>query len=241
MRDDDTQIPGQAPRLTEADRTSETRFGPRPVPEGHRTASPYPHRPMRSSRIIPSAPMSPDGRRGYPAPSLSARIILWGGVALGVAGVTAGAVLATRKLAGAIADAPARPAPAARAGMAAANPQTPPVARQPVAGTSPRAPRGNVARELTATANDLSTSLDGVARSLVGAFMGFRQVASHANHILREFSDTADQVRSFLKPAPATHRVADPVADPATDPGVDPGTDAASTPRDDEARTYHRL
>lgn len=90
--------------LTEADRDSETRFGPRKVPEGHRTASPYPHRPMRSSRVIPSGRVSPDGREPWPMPSTTAKVVVWGGIALGVAGLTAGAIMATRKIAGMIAD-----------------------------------------------------------------------------------------------------------------------------------------
>lgn len=89
--------------LTEADRQSETRFGPRPVPEGHKTASPYPHRPMRSSKVIPSGRLGPDGKP-WPEPSLTAKLLVWGGVAVGVAGATAAAVIATRKIADMISD-----------------------------------------------------------------------------------------------------------------------------------------
>ncbi len=72
--------------LTEADRTSETRFGPRPVPEGHRPPGSHPLRALKASR-----------RAAARGPSLSAKIIVWGGVGLGVAvgvavGGTVGAV-----------------------------------------------------------------------------------------------------------------------------------------------------
>lgn len=203
--DDDT------PHMTEADRVSQTRFGPRPVPKGHTAAGSSPHRPMRSSRVIPSAPLSPDGRRPYPTPALLSKVIVWGGVALGVAGVTAGTLLATRKLAGAIADdRPDRPVPPTLA--------VKPAATQPrdmsTAGLHPKAtssarravPQRNIARDLTDTANDLSASLNGVAQSLIGAFDGFQRVATQARGIMAEFSLAADQVRSVMGSSPAHPR-----------------------------------
>lgn len=194
-RDDDPH------RLTEADRESETRFGPRPVPKGHRTASPYPHRHIPSSRVIPSAPMSPDGKRPYPAPALSSKVMVWGGVALGVAGITAGALLAARRLAGAIADDPAPRGPVAPL-TAHARPQPPRQTAAEVGGPRPAAaPRTNMARDLTRTANDLSNSLNGVAQALVEAFDGFRRVASQANDTISEFSRTADQLRGLMRGA----------------------------------------
>ena len=46
---------------TDADITSETRFGPRPVPKGHRR----PAGPQDYRRIPPSGDVSPDGKRAY--------------------------------------------------------------------------------------------------------------------------------------------------------------------------------
>ncbi|WCR12225.1 hypothetical protein JHW45_07855 [Paracoccus stylophorae] len=232
--------------LTEADRTSHTRFGPRPVPKGHKTASPYPHRPMRSSRIIPSAPMSPDGREAYPAPGLSAKIIVWGGVALGVAGLTAGGLMAARKLAGSDDEDRTRRHDYRRRDTALA-PQFAELdeddqerlrrrvrarardedrrAAKMRAGAAGRrsASQGNIARELTDTANDLSGSLNNVAQSLVAAFHGFRSVAAQANGIVSEFVATADQLRNLM------------------DRGRPSEPDAASPPRDGREHRTHRL
>ncbi|MCF3973897.1 hypothetical protein [Paracoccus salsus] len=208
--------------LTEADRTSQTRFGPRPVPKGHKTASPYPHKPMRASRVIPSAPMSPDGRHAYPAPSLSSKIIVWGGVALGVAGLTAGALMAARKLSDSGSE--DRPRPHRRAtkqrthapAFAGMTPDEQEAVRRRVRDQARRdsresaqarataaerraPPRGNLAHELTDTANDLSRSLNGVAQSLVAAFQGFRSVAAQAKAIVSEFAEAAESVRSALR------------------------------------------
>lgn len=211
-RDDDVH------GLTEADRTSRTRFGPRPVPKGHKTASPYPHRPMRSSRVIPSAPMSLDGRAAYPAPSLASRMIVWGGVAVGVAGLTAGAVLAARRIAGT--DKPSKaelmrqqrmqPAVAPRFAemdeveqermrqrvRARARDDQKIAARQRAKAAQSR---GNIAQDLTDTADNLSDSLDGVVSSLIGAFHGFRSVAGQASGIVGDFAAAADQISGLLR------------------------------------------
>lgn len=186
-RDDDMQ------QRTGAGEAAQASFGSRPAPKGHQTAGPYPHRPMRSSRIIPSTPPSSVGRRADADPSLSARLIVWGGVALGMAGLTAATLLATRKLAGTIADDPAPVSRPARPGFVAE-----PVAKQVTRQDARVAPRRKVARDLTRTANDLSASIDGVAKSVLGAFQGFRQVSSQANGLVREFAETADQVRTVL-------------------------------------------
>lgn len=207
--------------LTEADRDSETRFGTRRVPDGHRTGSPYPHRHIKSSRIIPSAPVSPDGRSAYPRPALSSKIIVWGGVALGVAGLTTATLLAARKISDVISDDPQPMPRAARQPPAEAA-----VAPPPKSPKSLQAPRGNIAQDMTRTANDLSSSLNGVAQTLLGAFSGFQRVASQANEIMSEFSHAADQLRAM------TGRAAEPSASP-------PG-DAPAPQRPDDARR-HRL
>lgn len=213
---------------SEIERNSETRFGPRPAPKGHRPAGMSPHRSQTISRIIPSAPMSPDGRHAYPAPGLASKVIVWGGVALGVAGLTVGAILATRKVAEMIAD--DRPRPARQQGRryegpndralaprfvdldadeqeamrsrvrAQARADDREAARQRAEAASLRnPPRGNFAKDLTQTANDLSAGLDGVARSVVTTFESFRDVASQASGIVGEFSSAAEQMRSLLR------------------------------------------
>lgn len=210
QRDDDIH------HLTEADRTSETRFGPRRVPEGHKTASPYPHRPMRSSRIPPSGPVSPDGKTIWPRPSLTAKVIVWGGVAAATVAATAGAVIATRKLADLIhgdghgrggknraahlaprfadMNEDGREAIRARVRMQARKDQ-----RRAASLRAEASRRRNVADDLTRTATGLSSGLNGVTNSLVQAFNGFRSVAGQASGIIAEFAIAADQLRAILR------------------------------------------
>lgn len=205
-------------QLTEADRTSETRFGPRPVPEGHKRTADYPYQDRVSSRVIPSGRVSPDGRSAYPTPSLTSKIVVFGGIALGVAGATAGAVLAARKLAGLIGGddrdhAGRRPAMAPRfaeldederdAIRSRVRAQSRQDSRETArlraeASRKRQKPRRNVAHELTDTANNLSSGLDGVARALSSAFNGFRSVAGQATGIVSEFAAAADQLRGIL-------------------------------------------
>ncbi|MFN3524567.1 MAG: hypothetical protein ACK4YU_00645 [Paracoccus sp. (in: a-proteobacteria)] len=203
------------PDLTEADRDSETRFGIRPVPEAHRTASPYPHRKMPSSRIVPSGKVSPDGRRIWPEPSLAAKVIVWGGIAAGVAGVTAAAAIAARKLAGHDRPVPevivARPVAAPRFAAideeereeirrrvrAQARDDSRAAAKVRAEASRKRSSRGNAARNLTATATDLSTGLNGVVQSVLGAFDAFQRVAGQTRGILGEFTAAADQIRAM--------------------------------------------
>ena len=235
--------------LTEADVTSHTRFGPRPVPKGHRTSSRFPRPATKSSRIIPTAPMSPDGRSAYPTPSLSTKIVVWGGVALGVAGATAGAITAARKIAGMIESDPPKSRPRSirnetalaprftdrdeeereairRRARQQAREDSEEVARLRAEAARRRNPpkRGNVAKDLTRTATDLSSGLEGVARSLSSAFDAFRGVASQASGIVAEFALAADAVRNALHGDGKT----------ATKPD-------ASVPRGDDASRPHRL
>lgn len=105
-RDDDAQ-------LTDADLRSQTRFGPRPTAKGHRVHSSR----LDSRRIPPHGDVSPDGKRIWPRPSLTARLVVWGGTAAAVAGATAGAVILGRQIAGLLSarDDPAGHAPPRRA------------------------------------------------------------------------------------------------------------------------------
>lgn len=85
----------------EAHETSRTRFGPRPVPQGQRQVGPDLSLPRRV-------------RPGRPGVNLTS-VVVWGGVGIMAAAATAGAVMATRKVAEAIAggdeDHVARPGP----------------------------------------------------------------------------------------------------------------------------------
>ena len=216
---DDTNRDDNSP-LTEADRTSETRFGPRPVPPGHH----MPH----SRRVIPSGRVSPDGRSSYPTPATGTKIAVWGGVALGVAGGTAAAVLAIRKLAEAMSD---DSHPGSHSGRHKVRHPVPQFAkldddereamrsrvrhqehedRQHIARLRDEASRrrspagrkskkGNFAEGLIDTATRLSESLEGVAKSMAMAVESFRGVAGQATGIVQEFAGAADQLRSALR------------------------------------------
>lgn len=209
--------------LTEADRTSETRFGPRPVPPGHQ----MPH----SRRMIPSGRVSPDGRSSYPHPSTGAKIAVWGGIALGVAGGTAAAVLAVRKIAEAISDdshhshqsdhtdqnrhhsAPrfARMDEDEREAMRHRVRAQDREDRQEVArlraeasrrrssSAGPKTRKANFAESLIETSTKLSESLESVAKSMALAVESFRSVAGQATGIVQEFAGAADQLRSALR------------------------------------------
>lgn len=205
---------------SEADRTSQTRFGPRPVPTGHH--GPKPSQPSR--RIIASGRLSPDGKSAYPSPSTGAKIAVWGGIALGVAGGTAAAIFAVRKIAEAISDDPrssyrTRPAAAYRpaklhhddassrhtagyrdhdnrqnfasAAGTAAQHRTPAKSR--------KHSTGNFVEDVIQTSNRLSKSLEDVASSFATALTAFRGVSQQATGIVSEFAATADQLRAALK------------------------------------------
>ncbi|TGN59395.1 hypothetical protein E4L95_11585 [Paracoccus liaowanqingii] len=203
------------PEMTEADRTSQTRFGPRPVPKGHKTASPYAHRKMVSSRIPPSGKVSPDGTRSWPKPSTTAKVVVWGGVALGMAGIAAAISLAVQSLSG------DDDAPAPRRRIDGPRPAAPRFAeldeddreavrrrvraqaledKRRTAQVRAKAGRGraNIAKDLTQTATDLSQGLNGVAQSLLAAFQSFRGVSHQATGIVGEFVTAADQLRAIL-------------------------------------------
>lgn len=85
---------------TEADQLSHTRFGPRPVPEGHRPS----YGPRGARRIPPSGPVSPDGQRAYPMPSRFAKWVVWGGTGIAAAALTAGTVYVARHVSDLLSD-----------------------------------------------------------------------------------------------------------------------------------------
>lgn len=208
-------------RQTEADRTSETRFGPRPVPGGHH----IPKATQQSRRVIASGRVSPDGRASYPTPALGTKITVWGGIALGVAGGTTAAVFAIRKIAKAISDDPQpkhryRPSSAPRFGQmddddreamrrrvrAQDREDRQEYARlradasQHRSGSkASKAAKGNFVDDVIHTSTKLSESLEGVSKSLMTAIESFRGVARQATEIVSEFAATADQLRAALK------------------------------------------
>lgn len=165
-------------------------------------------------RIPPHGDVSPDGSRIWPRPANSSRLIVWGGTAVATAAATAGAVMLMRHLADSItsskqpasriysgdddsalgprSSAPAKPART----WTEANPAKPSVQKTKL---KPRKSRPLI-KEIEETSQRLTGSLDGVIASLGGALTGFCKVASQAGNIMRDFSDTADMVRTVLTP-----------------------------------------
>lgn len=193
------------PPLSEADVTSQTRFGPRPVPEGHRRL----HETPQMRRIPPHGDVSPDGRKVWPRPSKSAKWLVWGGTALTAAALTAGAVIAGRQVAQMLSDdkprpslPPARPQSAMQPAMPQRRPMAPPSTHWDRPGDQPprrrKKPRPRLIDDIQDNSATLNRSVDGVMRSLGSAISGFRTVAAQAGSIMREFSDAADLVRGVM-------------------------------------------
>ncbi len=66
-----------------------------PVDRRQETYRPSPY---ASQVTPPHGRVTPDGKRAYPHPSLTARVLVWGGMAVAAAAVTAGSVLAVNKV-----------------------------------------------------------------------------------------------------------------------------------------------
>ncbi len=202
---------------TDADTASDTRFGPRPVPEGHRR----PAGPTESRRIPPHGDVSPDGRHVWPRPSATAKWLVWGGTALGVAALTAGTVIAARHVLGLSSGDENRPR--ARGSVAPRFADLSPEEREAMrqrararesldarrgahlraeamrnAPPQARAPRPGLLQEVEANTASMSNGVDNLMRSLGAAMTGFRTVAGQAGAIMREFGDAADLVRGLL-------------------------------------------
>lgn len=216
-----SRIHDDDPHRNDAARDSNTRFGPRKVPADQRLDGPYQGRPQHSSRIIPSGDVSPDGRSAWPQPSLTAKIIVWGGVAAAAAAVTAGGVIALRRISGMDRDAASQVITGQRSAhdLAPRFSDLDEDAREAVRGRvrararddSRRAaavranaaklrspPRRNAAVELTDTATGLASGLNGLMVSLQSAFDGFRSVAAQASGIVTEFTAAAEQLRNLM-------------------------------------------
>ncbi|WP_299845576.1 hypothetical protein [uncultured Paracoccus sp.] len=179
--------------------------------------------PTHSSRIPPSEP-GPyvDAARAAGRsrrPTLTGKVIYFGGAGILAAAATAAVVLAARKLTD-HGDEPAadrhppheRPlAPRfaeldeeereeirRRARERARADRNRAARLRAMAARERVAPRRNIARDVSETAQNLSGSIHGVMGALTSALSGFRQVATQAGGIMREFSVAADTVRSLL-------------------------------------------
>mgnify|MGYP003607611711 CR=1 FL=1 len=200
---------------TEADEPSMTRFGPRPVPPGHRR----PPGPAEARRIPPHGELSPDGSRPWPRPAGWARWLVWGGAGVAAAALTVATVEAGRLIADRLGDGPRRvpgrgrlrpagPAPFA-APETGRRAEAGPDGRSPAPGPSrrpgppPRRPdRPSLVQEVEATTASLSNSVENVMRSVGTAMTGFRGLAAEASDIVRELGDTAALLRGILSPEP---------------------------------------
>ncbi|MDF3855498.1 hypothetical protein ACDP63_08515 [Paracoccus sp. P2] len=200
---------------TPADETSQTRFGPRPVPEGHRR----PPGPAESRRIPPHGDVSPDGSHPWPRPSRGAKWLVWGGTGLAAAALTAGTVIAARHMIDLIAgDDPGRP----RRPDADRRPGSGPMERQarPEPDRRPKAkaaarhvpqgqrrpPRQSLLQEVEANTASLTSGVENVMQALTAAVTGFRSVAGQASTIMQEFGDAATIMRSIIDRKPAPQR-----------------------------------
>ena len=68
------------------------------APAGDDRRGEAPNSPYESRRIPPSGDVSPDGQRIWPRPSLAAKVLVWGGTGIAAAALTAGTILAARRL-----------------------------------------------------------------------------------------------------------------------------------------------
>lgn len=194
MPADSAQPPIPQPDMpqTEADSTSDTRFGPRPVPPGHHR----PQDPPKARRIPPHGAVSPDGRRPWPKPSKSAKWLSWGGTALTAAALTAGTVIAARQVIHMLSDdkprrAPSHNPPRRAQGFAAAPPAPAPKPRR-------RAPRVGLMQEIESNTASLTQGVENVMQAVTAGMTGFRTVSGQASAIMREFGDAAALVQTML-------------------------------------------
>nr|HRO14490.1 hypothetical protein [Paracoccus sp. (in: a-proteobacteria)] len=107
--------------------------------------------------------------------------------------------------------------------------------------------RSNFLGEIEQTAQRMTHGIEGVASALSSAMAGFRSVAGQTESIVREFTATADQIRSLMGSAgtpPAKPQPRDDFRRPRKSAVVDlrDDTESRATGEDpqDEARV-HRL
>lgn len=218
---DDLPFDDDTPPITRtaADETSQTRFGPRPVPEGHHR----PSGPAESRRIPPHGDVAPDGLRAWPRPSRPAKWLVWGGAGLAAAALTVGAAYAARGLVDLLADDKRAPSPRSRDAAPAAPPKEPARKPRPPRATR-RAPRQNLLQEVEANTASLTNGIENVMGAMAAALEGFRTIAGQASAIMQEFGDAAALVSSLTgrNPAephtPKPRRDSGPVPDLRDDP-----------------------
>lgn len=204
-----------------ADVPTETRMGRRPVPEGH-------------------IPHSGAGRH-RPAPSLTGRILVWGGIGVASAAVTAAAVIAGRQIGEIFRHDPPKPRPhlaprfaemddEARQAMrdrararADADEFSRNRTRAQAAGEAlheAQAPQRSFLAEANENVRHFGGAVAGAVAALATALGSFRNVARDTSGIMGEFDSAAKAVRSFLNPT---------------------GKPAAKPAAPDDERRQHRL
>ncbi|WP_134726355.1 hypothetical protein [Paracoccus luteus] len=206
-----------------------------PIDRSQETYRPSPYPPQKT---LPHGDVSPDGSRAWPEPSMTSRVLVYGGAAVAAAAVTAGAVLAVRKVADMVSgndeihDDAERAAERARERVYGAARRDGPTEREREAmrararsrmqhdddshrfgprgdgGQHRRTDRPRPSRpprtsmsfisEIEDTAQRLSGNLNSIIAAVGGAMNAFRAVAENAEGVVRDFSGTADQIRSFL-------------------------------------------
>lgn len=139
---------------------------------------PRPAGPDESRPIPPHGPVSPDGGAPWPHPSPAARAVVYGGLALAIAGLTAGTVYLGRRLAGADQEPPAAPLHMA--------------APQPAA-----APRRR--RRPSALAG-LSETIEEASTVLATILAASRRLAAHGTELSDQIHAVADLWRKVSTP-----------------------------------------
>lgn len=159
------------------------------------------------------------GSARRPEASDMAKVLVWGGVLLGVAGLTAGTILATRKVSDLLAGDSPQPlrnragtlAPrfadldederemVRRRVRAQARADAVIAARRRAEAARRRhAARPASLSEIAQTASGLTAGVNGLAAALSGAFHGFRSVAAEASTVIGEFAAAARQIRGLM-------------------------------------------
>lgn len=165
--------------------------------------------PDESRAIPPRSPVSPDGRTSWPRPSLAARIVVYGGITMAVAGATVGAVLLARSLSGPDGDED-QPDPAPHP---ARTPAAPPYPAQPApARTEAAAPRRRptTGRRHSLRLADFTHAVSDASHFLNVAMAAFSGVAGQARDLHGQYRDLADALHKGDAPPPTGEGAAGP-------------------------------
>lgn len=142
-----------------------------------------------SRRIPPSGHVSPDGRRNWPEPSMTSRIAVYGGVALAVAGGTAGLIMLLDRLGGSPSEQAVTQRPKSPSQETAAQVELPPV----------RTARRKKTRRSPLGVLEFATTIRDATALMATAFASFKAVAEYADGITKQFHDVADNIRKDTK------------------------------------------